>query len=118
MTMSTLKRTIINNQQLDFGVRYRTDSGISAMLFWGEICSEHSRNYVLFTEILCTEKNSQSKLCREVESMREQLTAIPRLEKKLEELQKALLSTSDTIITLSRGGQLKTNPKNEPVKVG
>ena len=35
-------------------------------------------------------------------AVREQLNIIPRLEKKLEEQQKLLTSTGDTIITLSR----------------
>ncbi len=39
--------------------------------------------------------------------MREQLTAIPRLEKKLEGLEKVLSWTNDTISTLSRALQLK-----------
>ena len=56
---------------------------------------------------MCTE-NSASKLCRnflllreQLESVREQLKVIPRLEKKLEEQKKGLSSTDDNLITLS-----------------
>ena len=58
--------------------------------------------FSLIPEILCGEKNAKSKLCGQVESMREQLSLVPRLEKKLKEQEKLLSSTSDTIITLSR----------------
>ena len=70
------------------------------------ICSVSVLNVIRFvclvSEIVCTGKNSQSKLCRQVESMREQLNIIPRLKKKLEEQEKLLSSTSETIITLSK----------------
>ena len=69
------------------------------------------------TEILCTEKNSRSKLCKEVESMREQLSAIPRLEKKIEDVQLALSSTSDTIVTLSRALQLGRSGETSALEV-
>ena len=56
----------------------------------------------LCSEILCTDKNSGSKLCRRVESMQRQLDNIPRLEKKLEEQQNLLAKTNEKFIFLSR----------------
>ena len=46
-------------------------------------------------------------------SLREQLNIIPRLEKKLEEQQKLLSSTSDSMVTLSRalGEDRDSTPK-------
>lgn len=57
---------------------------------------------MLPAEVVCTEKNQESKLCRKVESLSEQLTVLPQLKKRLKEQENLLASTSDTIMTLSR----------------
>ena len=66
----------------------------------------------LCIEILCTEKNEGSKLCRQVESMRRQLDIIPRLEKKLEEQQSLLKKTNEKFVFLSRA--IKDVRENSP----
>ena len=65
---------------------------------------KHQCSSFLFfcSEILCTEKNGASKLCRQVESMRRQLDIIPRLEKKLEEQQSLLEKTNEKFVFLSK----------------
>lgn len=57
---------------------------------------------MLFAEMVCTEKNRQTKLCKKLERLCEEVKALPQLKKKVEEQDKLLASTNDSIVMLSR----------------
>ena len=67
--------------------------------------SQKNSIHLLLAEILCTEKNSRSKLCRQVESMRQQLEEIPHLRKMLREQSSLLEKTNKNVIAISRSLQ-------------
>ena len=71
-----------------------------------------------WSEILCTEKNSGSKLCRQVESMRQQLEEIPQLRKMLREQSSLLEKTNKNVIAISRSLQdVRDSQPKEKVRV-
>ena len=71
--------------------------------------------FYVASEILCSERNSGSQLCRQVESLRDQL---PRLEKKLKEQQSFLKKTSESLLLLTRAfGVLHQTEKKVGKKV-
>ena len=95
----------------DYSVQRLVDNplkGSAVLLFKFVIITRITEHFnpVLFSlfwsEILCTEQNGASKLCRQLESMQRQLDIIPRLEKKLEEQQSLLEKANEKFILLSR----------------
>ena len=112
---------------------YFTDEGVDRRNVWKEEnifvppkasfanqYYKHQCSAFLFfcSEILCTEKNGGSKLCRQVESMRRQLDILPRLEKKLEEQQSLLEKTNEKFVFLSRAiKDVRENSKRSQVGI-
>ena len=67
------------------------------------------RNFIIsvgiYAESVCSEKNSGSKLCRQVETMRQQLAEVPQLRQLIQDQNAKLERANENVIALSRALQ-------------
>ena len=62
-------------------------------------------SFVVDTETVCSEKNSGSKLCRQIETMRQQLEETSQLRQLIESQNAKLERANENVIALSRALQ-------------
>ena len=59
----------------------------------------------VYAESVCSEKNSGSKLCRQVEAMRQQLAEVSQLKQLIQDQNAKLERANENVIALSRALQ-------------